>query len=382
MEKQEILTNLYTIRAGLSLISECNDKVAVREASTEEKKGEMEAHKAEGETRIVHLENDLRSREERKTAYAQQMQEQRKMIDDGKETQSLLKKATGLFAILGGGYLIYLIYTFLNGDGSDALVALIVGGLAIFAAIATCVSIQQKSEPDRRALEYNQKKLEELQKQQAQNLDPRTIESNKQEIVTIRQSLERELDEFTALSTANQTEIDVWATEAEAIFQALKQQFNDFLDYRDWDYIDLIIYHFETNRVDTMRESLLMVDTQRQNDRLVEVMQQATAMICVSLRDNIADLKTAMVSSLANLQYSISSRLDDLNTSLIGVGQGLSALRQEIRSSVSDMTNAQNMQNSLLEKSNVSSKQMADEMRKMRRLADEATARQRRNSAL
>ena len=54
------------------------------------------------------------------------------------------------------------------------------------------------------------------------------------------------------------------------MYERLVAQFKSVLDIRDWKYIDLIIFYFESGRADTLKESLQQVDRPVQTDEILK----------------------------------------------------------------------------------------------------------------
>lgn len=92
----------------------------------------------------------------------------------------------------------------------------------------------------------------------------------------------------------------------ECIETALHKTYDSFLDERDWENIDLIIYYFETGRVDTLKEALWHVDRQRQADEITEAIYTASEAICHSIERNIKRLGEGLSKSFSVISAQIS----------------------------------------------------------------------------
>ncbi len=73
---------------------------------------------------------------------------------------------------------------------------------------------------------------------------------------------------------------------AMVFYSALEKLYGDFLNPRDWKYVDYMIYTFETGRAESMKESLQLADREEQTQRIVDTMQEATRRICETIKDN------------------------------------------------------------------------------------------------
>lgn len=112
-------------------------------------------------------------------------------------------------------------------------------------------------------------------------------------------------------------------------FDALENRFSSVLDVRDWKYVDLVIYYFETGRAETMKEALQLVEREVQTQRIVGAIETATERICRTIERSAAQ---------------IVCRLDTISTQLsVLIGQ-------------------QEMQNALLAKANVTSERLMSDV--------------------
>ena len=81
----------------------------------------------------------------------------------------------------------------------------------------------------------------------------------------------------------------------------LRQKFVSLpLDYSDWKYVDLILYYMSTHRADTIKEALLLVDTERRHQ---EIKKSLNEMNC-SL-GSISSQFSRINSQLGSIQYSL-----------------------------------------------------------------------------
>ena len=59
----------------------------------------------------------------------------------------------------------------------------------------------------------------------------------------------------------------------------MRIKYSRLLDERDWQYLDLIIFYFETGRADTMKEALQLVEREVQTQRITDKIEEATQRI-------------------------------------------------------------------------------------------------------
>ena len=88
-------------------------------------------------------------------------------------------------------------------------------------------------------------------------------------------------------------------------YNSLVETFGSFLDPRDWQYLDLIVYCFETNRADTLKEALQQLDRERQTQQIVGSIKLATKAICRTIQSEMSALRSTIETGFAGLQSSI-----------------------------------------------------------------------------
>ena len=135
------------------------------------------------------------------------------------------------------------------------------------------------------------------------------------------------------------------------------------LDERDWQNLDLIIYELETGRADNMKEALQQADLYIRHDEIMDAMETATAAICSTIKESIGELSR-----------SIGICLSGLRSELVGLRSDVSDMNQtnlELSEKFDDLVNSQELSNALLKKANVSSEKLAEDVRRMRVLRDE-----------
>ena len=143
------------------------------------------------------------------------------------------------------------------------------------------------------------------------------------------------------------------------------------IDFRDWENVDLLIYYFETGRADDMKEALQLVDRQRQTDQIVEAVESASESICKSIDRSMRQLGNALSQSFGVLSKQMAQQHVEL---MAGMERQADEQRQmaaaqlsEIRAQTAEQRNTQAMNRALLEKISDSSLHLARQMdRQMR----------------
>lgn len=149
------------------------------------------------------------------------------------------------------------------------------------------------------------------------------------------------------------------------IYDILVKEYSKLIDTRDWENLDLVIFYFETGRAKSMQEALQLVDRQRQNDRIVEAINEASYQVCNTINAGIEHIQNVVVGCAKVL----STQLDEIASQQKALGREISNLQ----------ISASTMQNALKAKSNVSSNQLAEDIHQMRIYAENEAIR-RRNS--
>lgn len=102
-----------------------------------------------------------------------------------------------------------------------------------------------------------------------------------------------------------------------ANYKKLVQKYAPLLHQSDFDKLDYILYLFDTNRCDTMREALLQLDEQKRNDRIVSSISQAQSYISTNITKSIGALGDNIRHALAG----VACALDDsvrTNNAMLG----------------------------------------------------------------
>ena len=132
------------------------------------------------------------------------------------------------------------------------------------------------------------------------------------------------------------------------LYEFLQRRYATILDVRDWKHLDLVIYYIETRRAESIKEALLCVDREMQTQRIENAIQQATAQICNTLALGF----TVLQQTIENGYRAISAQI--ANSTAV------------ISSQLAGLTSAVNMNNALRAKANVSSEQLMKDVQALR----------------
>ncbi len=138
-------------------------------------------------------------------------------------------------------------------------------------------------------------------------------------------------------------EFKIAKTKSSAVYKSIKENYGGLLDERDWKYLDLISYYFETGRADTIKEALQLVERETQTQRIIKAVEQSARFIAgaiIQAAESISVQLSAISSQLNNVMLMQKIQLDQ-NRVLISQGE---------------------MRNALIKKSNENSEQLMNDV--------------------
>ena len=127
------------------------------------------------------------------------------------------------------------------------------------------------------------------------------LEQKKLQLESERRARENEEKQFILTKQSN---IAALAKESQEIIENA-QKLYPVIDFRDWENVDLIIFYYETGRADTMKEALQQVDRQRQNETLVKAVGMATEMIAKTIQQSVGSLEKTLDNSFRKLSVQL-----------------------------------------------------------------------------
>lgn len=329
--KEQTLSTLYALRAGLSVISQENDKA--NETSTDyENELVNQISIFDGNEHFLH-END--SIDYYKKRYKEEIMDNnyeekllRKIERNKKENKQEAVRHNVWFL-----FLLFVLVALLGGIGTSLYFAVIkfmadegwawlgvlgtIIGIALFVnfCIGGCFEEFYWDTPYDCKADY--KKIEYLPQLRI------TLTENEKEYIT------------TITTIKNQ---------CESMYIAMQNEFSDTLDVRDWKHLDLVIFYMETRRADSVKEALQLVDREMQTQRIEQTIIAATNQICNTLAVGFTMLQNTMESCFNSLSAQIAQS---------------SAV---VSSQLSGLTSAVNMNNALQAKANVTSEQLMNDL--------------------
>lgn len=129
----------------------------------------------------------------------------------------------------------------------------------------------------------------------------------------------------------------------DALYDELVENYSKLIDPRDWKYLDLVIFYFETGRAETMKEALLLVEREVQTQRIVSAIETAAERIC----------------------RSINSAAQMINAQLVTISSQLNTVIQNQQAQIAQsnkLLEAADMSNALINKANVTSERLLQDV--------------------
>lgn len=352
MEKDNIISQLYTLRAGISVISQEKKKIDSSLAKNEKNRvtqtqNLQHSQNAEEARLNIAIDNAKKDYSEKKDMYDKRRgtyEKTREIAEcslsyaQKKDFFGRLKKSFGIIlgiltTLLGVGLLVYGIMApiwffgglkennvdnvFLNSlfgwindrTGPIAMWGGFIGGIGfIILAIVGWVSrfftdkfdaytsrandirsARKRLDVEKRAMNIAKQKMNEAQTcVMRQESKLREVQKNAEEQAA---ELERSL---TTGKVALTEYLKPRFQASIALFNGLETTFGKLLDVRDWGNLDYVIYSLETGRADSVKEALQLADREEQTNRIVQAVAMASAAICRSITTGLTRLQNDM----------------------------------------------------------------------------------------
>ncbi len=344
MEKNEMLAELYSVRAGMSLISQMRDDITVVKGTVDTQKSDI----YELEKKKNSIQDELKKlRAARCDAQVKRFDEKRDVSQEehpfGCLTMIIAFIATlGLFSLIG-----WVIFnSILKVEWPGWYWGVMAGAIFIipFAAFFRYYFASEKSS----------KESFEIRKRDNLNKLEKNIEEKQSELFQINRQIHNANEKRIRLEV-DLTEIEgKRVKEAKETYGALTDKFSTILDPRDWQNIDLVIYYFETGRADTLKEALQLVDKERQMNTLIASIAHATTIISREIRISMQKISREIKASFEKMSKQIDEQnkiLRDININQEGIFRETSSIAEESK-----------VQSALLSKINVSSNKLAEDI--------------------
>ncbi len=226
------------------------------------------------------------------------------------------------------------------------------------------------------------KKAQNEEMRKIQNEKNRVAERNK-EINRHNESIETEIFRKGAAQVgvrqmiASQKEVyestaALLSVSSKGIYDTLVAKYKEMLDIRDWKYLDLIIFYFETGRADTLKEALQQVDRRVQANEIISAVRSASSSICSTINSSMSSLGGIIQTGFSNLSNQLAMQhqeqmgmLKEINTSIKANSKYLSDISAKVDNCneyLKKINTSSELSNALLTKINVDSTRIWDDV--------------------
>lgn len=168
--------------------------------------------------------------------------------------------------------------------------------------------------------------------------------------------IKKQIAELEATIPKYKEQIKLIAQNSKVIIDGAMEAY-PLIDYRDWENVDLLIYYFETGRADDIKEALQLVDRQRQTDQISQALLVAAQAICKTVHVSMTMLGNTFTKALDKLSYRLSVQQNELLNSMQAQSE---SMKQAMSDNLSEQLKSQKMTQALLDRINISSGKLAE----------------------
>lgn len=162
-----------------------------------------------------------------------------------------------------------------------------------------------------------------------------------------------------------------------ALYDMLRDYYASFLDPRDWKYIDYLIFAIETARADSVKEALQLCDREVQTKRIIDEIHAANTAICRTINAGFRSMEAEMQRSVSALSLEMKKNTAYVLSGMNALAQSIEAMgesqRQEsinLQQYVASLTQATTINNALIARQAQSSEKLVENVSRLRQLAD------------
>lgn len=367
-QKNQLLADLYTLRAGMSAISIERDKFGVKEKAYSDAKRKVDCACYEYEN----AENFVSRCDEYDKKDSLQKTEEKVKLD-----RTFKKTVIGsLGAGIVGALIPWFFYFVTSGDNiqdskygysnwKEYLIAsaCILGIIFVVGlAVALIVKVSNGKDLQKRIKEGSGKSKQDLKDAKARLSQAAADCDSAQKALAI---VSKDYEKVKSVSTKLSQEM----------YNALVAQFKSVLDIRDWEHIDLIIFNFETGRADTLKEALQQVDRRVQTDEIIEAIESAGSSIAATINVTMRELRSDLNKSFNRLSEQLAIQHAEQMTALGNINRNIERTNESIAKlqsatenngkSIENISSAANLNNALIAKIGYDSMSLMDDVNYM-----------------
>ena len=366
-QKNQLLADLYALRAGMSAISIERDKFGVKEKAYSDAKRKVDCACYEYEN----AENFVSRCDEYDKKDSLQKTEEKAKLDRTFKKTVIGSIVAGIF----GALIPWVIY-FLHGDNiqdskygysnwKEYLIAsaCILGIIFVVGlAVALIVKVSNGKDLQKRIKEGSGKSKQDLKDAKARLSQAAADCDSAQKALAI---VSKDYEKVKSVSTKLSQEM----------YNALVAQFKSVLDIRDWEHIDLIIFNFETGRADTLKEALQQVDRRVQTDEIIEAIESAGSSIAATINVTMRELRSDLNKSFNRLSEQLALQHAEQMTALGNINRNIERTNESIAKlqsatenngkALENISSAANLNNALIAKIGCDSMSLMDDVNYM-----------------
>ena len=366
-QKNQMLADLYALRAGMSAISIERDKFGVKEKAYSDAKRKVDCACYEYEN----AENFVSRCDEYDKKDSLQKTEEKAKLDRTFKKTVIGSIVAGIF----GALIPWVIY-FLHGDNiqdskygysnwKEYLIAsaCILGIIFVVGlAVALIVKVSNGKYLQKRIEEESGKSKQDLKDAKARLSQAAADCDSAQKALAI---VSKDYEKVKSVSTKLSQEM----------YNALVAQFKSVLDIRDWEHIDLIIFNFETGRADTLKEALQQVDRRVQTDEIIEAIESAGSSIAATINVTMRELRSDLNKSFNRLSEQLAIQHAEQMTALGNINRNIERTNESIAKlqsatenngkTLENISSAANLNNALIAKIGCDSMSLMDDVNYM-----------------
>ena len=367
-QKNQMLADLYALRAGMSAISIERDKFGVKEKAYSDAKRKVDCACYEYEN----AENFVSRCDEYDKKDSLQKTEEKVKLD-----RTFKKTVIGsLGAGIVGALIPWFFYFVTSGDyGQDSKYgysyrkeyliasACILGIIFVVGlAFALIVKVSNGKDLQKRIKEGSGKSKQDLKDAKARLSQAAADCDSAQKALAI---VSKDYEKVKSVSTKLSQEM----------YNALVAQFKSVLDIRDWEHIDLIIFNFETGRADTLKEALQQVDRRVQTDEIIEAIESAGSSIAATINVTMRELRSDLNKSFNRLSEQLAIQHAEQMTALGNINRNIERTNESIAKlqsatenngkTLENISSAANLNNALIAKIGCDSMSLMDDVNYM-----------------
>ena len=367
-QKNQMLADLYALRAGMSAISIERDKFGVKEKAYSDAKRKVDCACYEYEN----AENSVSRCDEYDKKDSLQKTEEKVKLD-----RTFKKTVIGsLGAGIVGALIPWFFYFATSGDyGQDSKYgysywkeyliasACILGIIFVVGlAFALIVKVSNGKDLQKRIKEGSGKSKQDLKDAKARLSQAVADCDSAQKALAI---VSKDYEKVKSVSTKLSQEM----------YNALVAQFKSVLDIRDWEHIDLIIFNFETGRADTLKEALQQVDRRVQTDEIIEAIESAGSSIAATINVTMRELRSDLNKSFNRLSEQLAIQHAEQMTALGNINRNIERTNESIEKlqsatenngkTLENISSAANLNNALIAKIGCDSMSLMDDVNYM-----------------